>query len=69
MISPSNMTGKAALVTGAAAGLGRATALRLAKAGADLCIVDIDPDGLEATAQEARSLGVTAVIKVAINKT
>ena len=36
MPTPSDMTGKAALVTGAAAGLGRATALRLARAGAQL---------------------------------
>jgi NAD(P)-dependent dehydrogenase (short-subunit alcohol dehydrogenase family) len=58
------MRGKAALVTGAAAGLGRATALRLARAGADLCLVDIDAEGLEATAQEVRALGVEAAISV-----
>jgi len=55
------MTGKAALVTGAAAGLGRATALCLAEAGASLLLVDIDADGLAATAGEAQSLGVTAI--------
>ena len=43
---PSDMTGRAALVTGAAAGLGRATALRLARAGADVCSVDINVDRL-----------------------
>ena len=59
------MQGKVALVTGAAAGLGRATALRLARAGSNLCIVDLDSDGLDATAQEARSLGVEVVPKVA----
>lgn len=55
------MTGKSALVTGAAAGLGRATALRLARAGADLCLIDVNAEGLEATANEARSLGVQAI--------
>jgi NAD(P)-dependent dehydrogenase (short-subunit alcohol dehydrogenase family) len=60
--SPSDMRGKAALVTGAAAGLGRATALRLARAGADLCLVDIDSEGLASTAQEASDLGVRAIV-------
>ena len=45
-----DMTGKAALVTGAASGLGRATAVKLAQAGADLCIVDVNADALVETA-------------------
>lgn len=61
MPTPSSMTGKAALVTGAAAGLGKATALRLARAGADVCLADINADGLEETADEVRSLGVKAL--------
>lgn len=61
MPAPSDMKGKAALVTGAAAGLGKATALRLARAGANLCLVDINNDALEATASEARALGVQAI--------
>jgi NAD(P)-dependent dehydrogenase (short-subunit alcohol dehydrogenase family) len=55
------MTGKAALVTGAANGLGRATALRLARAGADVCLVDFDAEALEAAAGEVRALGVRAL--------
>ena len=46
-----DMRGKAALVTGAASGLGRATALRLAEAGADLCIVDVNAERLGETAK------------------
>lgn len=53
----SDMNRKVALVTGAASGLGRATALTLAKAGADLCIVDLNAVGLEETAQSVRDLG------------
>ncbi|MGB8364698.1 MAG: SDR family NAD(P)-dependent oxidoreductase [Rhizomicrobium sp.] len=57
MPTPSDMKGKAALVTGAASGLGRATALALARAGADICIVDVNAAGLEETAQSVRALG------------
>lgn len=45
-----DMKGKAALVTGAASGLGRATAVKLAEAGASVCIVDVNADGLAETA-------------------
>jgi len=45
-----DMTGRAALVTGAASGLGRATALRLAEAGANLVLVDANGAGLAETA-------------------
>ena len=41
--------GKVALVTGAASGIGRATALRLGSEGARLLLADINPDGLEET--------------------
>ena len=45
-----DMQGKAALVTCAASGLGRTTAQKLAAAGADLCLVDVNQAGLEETA-------------------
>ena len=44
-----DMTGKVALVTGAASGLGRAVARKLGEAGANLCIVDVNPEGLAET--------------------
>ncbi len=43
--------GKAVFVTGAAAGIGRATALRLASEGAALTLVDVAQEGLEETAK------------------
>ena len=45
------MTGKTVLVTGAASGLGRAVALKLADVGARLAIVDINADALAETAR------------------
>jgi meso-butanediol dehydrogenase/(S,S)-butanediol dehydrogenase/diacetyl reductase len=44
--------GKVALVTGAASGIGAATARRLVKAGARLLAVDVNEDGLAALAGE-----------------
>ncbi len=54
------IAGKRALVTGAASGIGRAIALRLACEGANLFLVDIDREGLAAVVSEARRLGVEA---------
>lgn len=47
--SISNMRGKTALITGAASGLGRATAIKLANAECNVFLVDIDNEGLEQT--------------------
>ena len=49
--------GKKALVTGAAAGLGKACALGLAEAGADVAVVDIQDELGEQVAEEIRALG------------
>jgi len=59
-VKPSDMKGKAALVTGAASGLGKGTALALARAGADVCIVDMNASGLEEAAGAVRALGARA---------
>lgn len=48
---------RVALVTGAASGIGRATALRFAREGACLVISDVDVDGLQATREEVEALG------------
>ena len=59
-----NLAGRTALVTGAASGIGRATALELARRGADLALCDLDAAGLEATAGEARALGREVLARV-----
>ncbi len=65
MLTPSDMTNKCAIVTGAASGLGRATALLLAEAGADICLVDINTEGLEAVAAKVRTRGRKALVQAA----
>lgn len=52
-----DLQGKTAMVTGAAAGLGRACALGLAEAGADVAVVDIQDALGEQVVAEIRTLG------------
>ena len=52
-----SINGSVAIVTGAASGMGRATAHLLADEGARLALVDINAEGLETVAREVRSVG------------
>ncbi|MEU9015087.1 3-hydroxybutyrate dehydrogenase [Streptomyces sp. NPDC048479] len=56
-----DLGGRTALVTGAAGGIGRACALRLAAAGAKVRAVDRDAEGLDALA--AHSAGLAGVVE------
>ena len=55
-----DLSGQVALVTGASRGLGRAMAVGLARAGADLALCARDLPGLAETRAEAAALGVRA---------
>ncbi len=59
------IAGKVALVTGAGQGIGRAIALRLARDGADIALVDIDGAKLEAVAAEIVAAGRKASVFIA----
>jgi len=59
-----SLEGRVALVTGAAQGIGRATALTLARFGADLVVCDKLAGHLEVTSGDIRGLGRTVVSSV-----
>ena len=56
-ISLFDLTGKKALVTGAAVGIGRACAVALAGAGADVAVTDVDERTGRKTAEEIKGMG------------
>ncbi|MCA9049215.1 MAG: SDR family oxidoreductase [Planctomycetaceae bacterium] len=58
-----NLTGKVAVVSGAAQGLGRATALAVAEFGADVVLADRNLAGAEATAQTVCDFGRRAIVR------
>ena len=71
-----NLKGKVAVITGAAVGIGKGCALKFAQSGADLALVDLNREKLEAVKAELAAYPVKAEIYVcdvsdedAVNKT
>lgn len=56
-----DLSGKTAIVTGGANGIGKASALRLAQAGANIVIADLKMDDAKAAAKEIEDYGVKAL--------
>lgn len=56
-----SLKGRVAVISGAAQGLGQASALALAQHGADLVLVDRNRAGAEATGERIRALGYRAI--------
>ena len=62
-----SVAGKTVLITGAASGMGRATAHLFAREGANVMATDLSGDGAEAVAEEIRAAGISAVKACALD--
>ena len=56
-------------MTGAASGIGRSTAVRLADEGARLVLTDLNADGLDSSAQECRAKGAVVLMTETLDLT
>lgn len=56
------LTGKVAIITGAASGIGRATAIRLAMSGAKIGLIDLKEEKAKTVMEETKAIGGEAII-------
>ncbi|MCA9121737.1 MAG: SDR family oxidoreductase [Planctomycetaceae bacterium] len=56
-----DLSGRVAIVSGAASGMGKAASLAVAEAGANVVLADLNEAGAQATASEVETLGVRAL--------
>lgn len=66
MENPFSLSGKTVLITGAASGIGRATAQQCHNMGASLVLLDLNENGLNSVKEE---IGDSAIISYALNLT
>ena len=59
-----DLSKKNILITGAATGMGRASSLELAKHGANISIVDINPDGLKEVSEKLTSMNTNFMSQI-----
>jgi 3-oxoacyl-[acyl-carrier protein] reductase len=59
------LQGQVALVTGAGRGIGKAIALRFAREGADIAVVELNGEWAQATGEEIKKLGRRVFVKTA----
>lgn len=59
-----DLRGRAAVITGAASGIGRGLALKAAQEGMGLALADVDSDGLVNIAQQVKELGADVITSV-----
>lgn len=57
-----DLTGRVALVSGAAQGVGRAMSLAFAECGADLLLADLNEEGAQQTAADIEAMGRRAIV-------
>ena len=58
------LQGQVALVTGAGRGIGKAMALRFAREGADVAILDLNGEWAQAVGEEIKALGRRSFVKL-----